>query len=100
VPFHWRTTRLTVRPGPALVLVLSDGEYIRVSTPDPAVAAQLITGHGLTAGTSAAGGNVPERPPGQTEGMTMVDTERPPAGNGNRPWFGSKRVGWGLRPQT
>ena len=28
VSFHWRTTRLTVRPGPALVLVLSDGEYI------------------------------------------------------------------------
>lgn len=57
VPFHWRTTRLTVRPGPALVLVLSDGEHIRVSTADPAAAAQLIAGHGPRAGTSAAGGN-------------------------------------------
>ena len=30
----------------------------------------------------------------------MVNAERPPAGNGNRPWFGPKRIGWGIRPQT
>jgi hypothetical protein len=95
-----RTTRLTVRPGPALVLVLSDGEYIRVSTPDPAAAAQLIDRDGLTTGTSAAGGNVREHRARQREGMAMTASERPPAGNGNRPWFGPKRVGWGLRPQT
>lgn len=42
VPFHRRTTRLTVRTGPTLVLVLDSGEYIRVSTPDPAAAARLL----------------------------------------------------------
>jgi hypothetical protein len=46
VPFRWKTTRLTVRPGPALELLLSDGECIRVSTPDPVTAALLITGRG------------------------------------------------------
>jgi hypothetical protein len=46
VPFRWKTTRLTVRPGATLELVLSDGECIRVSTPDPAAAALLITGRG------------------------------------------------------
>jgi hypothetical protein len=43
VPFRWKTTRLTVRPGPTLELILSDGECIRVSTPDPVTAALLIT---------------------------------------------------------
>jgi hypothetical protein len=32
--------------------------------------------------------------------MTVTDTERPPVGHRNRPWFGPKRFGWGLRPQT
>lgn len=41
---HWKVTRLTVRPGPALELILSDGECVRVSTPDPATAALLISG--------------------------------------------------------
>jgi hypothetical protein len=54
VPFRWKTTRLTVRPGATLELVLSDGECIRVSTPDPAAAALLITGRGH-AGTGEAG---------------------------------------------
>lgn len=44
VKFHWKMTRLTVRPGPALELTLSDGECIRVSTPDPVAAALLLTG--------------------------------------------------------
>lgn len=30
----------------------------------------------------------------------MTDSERDSAEKGNRPWFGPKRVGWGLRPQT
>lgn len=42
VPWHWRTTRMTVRPGPALVLSLTTGEYIRVSTPDPDAAVAII----------------------------------------------------------
>jgi hypothetical protein len=41
-PGHVRTTRLTVRPGPALVLSLTTGEYIRVSTPDPDAAVAII----------------------------------------------------------
>jgi hypothetical protein len=44
VAWHRRTTRLTVRPGPTLVLRLLDGEVIRVSTPDPDLAVQLIKG--------------------------------------------------------
>lgn len=46
VPFRWKTTRLTVRPGATLELVLSDGECLRVSTPDPITAALVITGRG------------------------------------------------------
>jgi hypothetical protein len=42
VPFHRRTTRLTVRPGPTLCLTVRGGEYVRVSTSDPAAAAQEI----------------------------------------------------------
>jgi hypothetical protein len=53
VPFHWKMTRLTVRPGPALELILSDGECIRVSTPDPATAALLIAGPGNAAAGEA-----------------------------------------------
>jgi hypothetical protein len=49
VPFRWKTTRLTIRPGPTLELVLSDGEHIRVSTADPVAAALLITGERHTA---------------------------------------------------
>lgn len=37
-----KTTRLSVRPGPTLILTLYDGEQIRISTPDPATAMDLI----------------------------------------------------------
>lgn len=30
----------------------------------------------------------------------MTDSQRHDPENGNRAWFGPKRVGWGLRPQT
>jgi hypothetical protein len=42
LPWHSPTTRLTVRPGPTLVLRLVDGEVVRVSTPEPELAVQLI----------------------------------------------------------
>ncbi|MHB1596271.1 MAG: hypothetical protein ACYCU3_19095 [Streptosporangiaceae bacterium] len=64
VPFRWKTTRLTVRPGATLELVLSDGECIRVSTPDPVAAALLITGqeHAETGGAGRAGADTqPQR---------------------------------------
>jgi hypothetical protein len=70
VPFHWRTTRLTVRPGPALVLVLADGEHIRASTPDPAAAVQLILGD-----RRMAGADVP-RSPGESPGKRPGRAER------------------------
>lgn len=37
-----RTTRMTVRPGPTLVLELGSGEVVRVSTPDPARALAVL----------------------------------------------------------
>lgn len=36
------TTRVTVRPGPTLVLELRSGEVVRVSTPDPARALAVL----------------------------------------------------------
>ena len=42
VPFHFRTTRLTVRPGPTLCLTLASGEEVRVSTRDPAQAIAVL----------------------------------------------------------
>jgi hypothetical protein len=45
VPFHWRTNRLTVRPGPTLCLTLDSGEYLRISTPDPEAAVRLLGPH-------------------------------------------------------
>lgn len=42
VSLHLRTARLTVRPGPTLCLTLRDGEYIRISTPDPDAAQQIL----------------------------------------------------------
>lgn len=47
LPVRWRTTRLTVRPGPTLALHLTSGERIWVSTPDPTAAAALL-GRGNT----------------------------------------------------
>jgi hypothetical protein len=89
VPFHWKVTRLTVRPGPALELILTDGECIRVSTPNPVTAAQLINSQ-ANAETDKAR---------QRRETTMPDSDRHPAA-GKRPWFGPKRIGWGYRPQT
>jgi hypothetical protein len=43
MPFHRRTTRLTVRPGRTLCLTMRGGEYIRVSTPDPEAARQILS---------------------------------------------------------
>jgi len=54
---YWKMSRLTVRPGPALELILSDGECIRVSTPDPDTAALLITGPGNAAAGQAGTGD-------------------------------------------
>lgn len=42
VPFHTRTSRLTVRPGPTLCLVLAGGEHLRISTSDPNLARALL----------------------------------------------------------
>lgn len=44
VPLAWRTTRLTVHAGPALVLKLAGGEVVRVSTPSPDSAVEIIIG--------------------------------------------------------
>lgn len=43
VPFHQRTTRLTIRPGPTLCLTLRDGEHVRISTPDPDTAQRILS---------------------------------------------------------
>lgn len=42
VPFHRKTARLTVRPGPTLSLQVVTGEHIRISTPDPNAARELL----------------------------------------------------------
>jgi hypothetical protein len=42
VPWHWRTSRLTVRPGPTLSLRLVGGERISISTSDPGAALRLL----------------------------------------------------------
>jgi hypothetical protein len=42
IPFNRLTTRMTVRPGLALVLSLTSGEVVRVSTPRPDLAVALI----------------------------------------------------------
>jgi hypothetical protein len=42
LPWARRTTRLTVRPGPALVLRMAGGEVVRVSTPHPELAVRMI----------------------------------------------------------
>jgi len=65
VPFHWRTTRMTVRPGPTLVLHLTTGDYVRISTPDPRAAVAIIR--------SA----LPPRPSGPATGRPTATEERP-----------------------
>ena len=42
LPLRARTTRLTVRPGPTLVVELDDGEVLRISTAEPARAADRL----------------------------------------------------------
>jgi len=42
LPEHPKTSRLTVRPGPTLLLVLVTGEQIWVSTDDPAAAVRVV----------------------------------------------------------
>ena len=42
IPFRRLTTRMTVRPGLALVLSLASGEVVRISTPRPDIAIALI----------------------------------------------------------
>ena len=42
VAWHSRTTRMTVRPGPALALSPSTGEHIRISMRDPHAAVAVI----------------------------------------------------------
>jgi hypothetical protein len=42
VGWHRLTTRMTVRPGPTLVLTLTTGELIRISTCDPDAALAVI----------------------------------------------------------
>jgi hypothetical protein len=42
LPLRTRTTRLTVRPGPTLVVALDDGEVLRISTAEPARAADRL----------------------------------------------------------
>jgi hypothetical protein len=73
-PLHWRTTRLTVRPGPTLCLDVRGHEHIRISTANPQTARALLTSE-------------------RDGGTTMSD-------GAHRPWFGPKRIGYGLRPQT
>jgi hypothetical protein len=84
LPTGPRDVRMTVRPGPTLVLTLDDGVRVRVSVPDPALAAHFLThvsdggAPGPATGRATPGLGVPSR----------------------RPWFGPKHTGWGLRPLT
>jgi hypothetical protein len=78
VRFHRKTQRMTVRPGPTLCLQLSSGEYVRISTKNPAAARNLLP---------------------TTRGEKDME-ERKTDDTPSRPWFGSKRVGFGVRPQT
>lgn len=72
--FHRKTERLTVRPGATLSLQLTSGEHLRISTQDPGAALALLDARES------------ENP----------DVSKHPS----RSWFGPKRVGYGLRPQT
>jgi hypothetical protein len=85
VGWRWRTTRLTIRRGPTLVLTLGSGEVIRVSTRDPGQAVALIDSR------RPATVHPSPRPPEAVMSQPVED---------HRPWFGPKRVGYGLRPQT
>lgn len=95
IAWHARTTRMTVRPGPALALSLRTGEYIRISTRDPDAAVAVIQ-------SARAGdwpGGQPEEAlsagavPGAGGPMTGDQQDR-------RPWFGPRRIGFGVGPRT
>jgi hypothetical protein len=87
VSFHRATQRLTVRPGPTLHLQLTTGEHLRISTPHPATARSVMSS--LPSPSSLA-----SLPASAGEEERMDNNKSP------RPWFGPKRVGYGLRPQT
>jgi hypothetical protein len=91
IAWHSRATRMTVRPGPALALSLRTGEYIRISTRDPDAAVAVIQ--------SARPGGQPEDAP--TAGI-LAGNGGSVTGNqqGRRPWFGPKRIGFGIGPRT
>ena len=63
IPFNRPTTRMTVRPGLALVLSLTSGEVVRVSTPRPDLAIALINQ------TSPAADNMRPHPGGPRHGV-------------------------------
>jgi hypothetical protein len=90
VPWRRRMTRLIVRPGPTLALTLSSGECIRISTPDPPAAARVIR----AAHTDARSG------PTVSSSTSSDERDVPMIDETARPWFGPKRVGIGIRPQT
>ncbi len=92
MPWRWRTSRMTVRAGATLVLDLDTGEQLRVSTADPQLAARLVR-------AGQASGRAPSTAPPTQEaddgrGVVMADERH------TQPWFGAKRVGYGIRPQT
>jgi hypothetical protein len=87
MPVGPRDVRMIVRSGPTLVLTLDDGARVRISVPDPALAARLLTQPPAEGGPDPAGSGTTTR---------VNDTGDPI----RRPWFGPKRVGWGLRPST
>ena len=92
LPWRWRTSRMTVSPGPTLVLHLTTGECIRISTPRPDQAVRLIRSGAISSKVSRPG---PSSAPDDHEEAAMTDETEVP-----RPWFGPKRVGYGIRPQT
>jgi hypothetical protein len=77
-----RVTRLTVRPGPTLALILTSGERVRVSTARPDQAVALI---------STARRDLSPDPSDATMTEPLQD---------HRPWFGPKRFGYGISPKT
>jgi hypothetical protein len=87
----WSTTRMTVRPGPTLVLAISTGEYIRISTPDPVAAVTVIrSGQRVYAASQR----------GQPTPASQMEDQMTSEQQDHRPWYGPKRIGSGVRPQT
>jgi hypothetical protein len=106
VPWHWRSTRMTVRAGPTLALLLTTGEMVRVSTPHPEVAIAIISSGAPSESTAPF---CAARPGTAQSGTAPFGTAQSTArGRGEpgeptdsgRPWFGPKRVGYGISPKT